>query len=44
MRMYFIKISFCFCEFVGEVVRGNYFDDFFGGLYFDLDLIEYIDV
>ncbi|VBB78393.1 Putative Protein similar to dynamin GTPase [Podospora comata] len=43
MRTYLTKISSRFRELAGEAVRGNYLDDFFGGLYPDPDSTEYTD-
>ncbi|KAK4178819.1 P-loop containing nucleoside triphosphate hydrolase protein [Triangularia setosa] len=43
MRTYLTKISSRFRELAGEAVRGNYLDDFFGGLYPDPDSSEYTD-
>ncbi|KAK0737330.1 P-loop containing nucleoside triphosphate hydrolase protein [Apiosordaria backusii] len=43
MRTYLTKISSRFRELASEAVRGNYLDDFFGGLYPDPDSSEYTD-
>ncbi|KAK4197112.1 P-loop containing nucleoside triphosphate hydrolase protein [Triangularia verruculosa] len=43
MRTYLTKISSRFRELASEAVRGNYLDDFFGGLYPDPDSTEYTD-